>query len=47
MGWRTVVSPGSAQAARLLIDTLAGKPVHSPKPLRTELIVRGSTGRQT
>jgi alanine racemase len=35
------------QAARLLIDTLAGKPVHSPKPLRTELIVRGSTGRQT
>jgi DNA-binding LacI/PurR family transcriptional regulator len=34
------------QAARLLIDSLAGKAVHSPNPLPTELILRGSTGRQ-
>lgn len=34
------------QAARLLVASLAGQPVHSPKPLRTELIVRGSTARR-
>jgi len=34
------------QAAQLLIERLAGKTVHSPKPLRTELIVRGSTARR-
>lgn len=34
------------QAARLLIASLGGGAVHSPKPLPTRLIVRGSTARR-
>jgi DNA-binding LacI/PurR family transcriptional regulator len=34
-------------AARLLIELMAGKPVTSPEPLRTSLVVRKSTSRNS
>lgn len=42
---RQPIAEKGRQAARLLIAGLAGAVVHSPKPLPTELIVRGSTRR--
>jgi LacI family transcriptional regulator len=43
---RQPIAEKGRQAARLLVASLAGKAVHSPKPLRIELIVRGSTARR-
>lgn len=43
---RQPIAEKGRQAARLLVASLAGKTVHSPKPLRIELIVRGSTARR-
>lgn len=43
---RQPIAEKGRQAARLLIAGFGGRAVHSPKPLPTELIVRGSTARR-